>query len=140
VAETANGGKKKRRVKNPETFRERATKATEAGDKPAAAKRLRQVSGQVAKPMVGPVRRSLSRFFTSKPLQPVTKVLRFIGKIIFPSYFRKSWQELKLVTWPGWKESRRLTSAVLIFAIIFGATIALVDWGLDKIFRQLLIK
>jgi preprotein translocase subunit SecE len=32
-----------------------------------------------------------------------------------------------------------LTFAVLVFAIVFGAVIAGVDWVLDKIFRHLLL-
>ncbi len=133
MADDQTGSKKKRLVKNPETFRERAAKASEASDKPAAAKRLKTAGGQVAKPVVGPVRRLIGKFLSLKPV-------RIIGKVIFPHYFRQSAQELKYVTWPNWQESRRLTFAVLVFAVIFGAVIAGVDWGLDKIFRQLLIK
>jgi preprotein translocase SecE subunit len=131
---------KKRLVKNPETFRERAVKASEASDQPKRSSRLKAAGGQAVKPVTGPARSSLRKFFGLKPMQPVREAGKLIGKIIFPSYFRQSWQELKLVTWPNWEESRRLTFAVLIFAIIFGATIAAVDYGLDKIFRQVLIK
>lgn len=118
---------KKRRIKNPETFRERLEKGAEAGGKTSAASRLKQTGGQLSK-SAGPakVKRGVGRVFNSKPF-----------RILIPKYFRGSWQELKLVTWPGWKEGRRLTSAVLIFAIIFGATIASVDWVLDKFFHNL---
>lgn len=127
--------KKKRRIKNPETFRERAQKQTEAA-KPAKKSRIAAAAGKVTTP----VSHNVSRFFDLKPMRPVRKVLKFIGKIIFPAYFRNSWRELKQVAWPSWKESRRLTFAVLVFAIVFGAAIAGVDWGLDKIFKQLLLK
>lgn len=66
--------------------------------------------------------------------------VRLIGRIIGFSYLRSSWQELKLVTWPTRREGRRLTTAVIIFAVIFGALIAGVDYGLDKLFRQVLLK
>jgi preprotein translocase SecE subunit len=66
--------------------------------------------------------------------------VRFIGKILGLGYLRGSWQELKLVTWPTKHEGRRLTTAVIIFSVIFGALIAIVDYGLDKLFRQLLLK
>lgn len=128
-------GKKKRTVKNPETFRERAQKASEADNQPKSAARIKRAGGKAA----GPVRRHVGRTYNSKPLTPLRKVLGAIGKIIFPRYFRQSWQELKLVTWPGWKQGRRLTFAVLVFAIVFGAVIAGVDWVLDKIFRHLLL-
>lgn len=73
---------------------------------------------------------------------PDNKVGGFLNKKrrYFPSYFRNSWTELKLVTWPNRKTTAKLTIAVLIFAIIFGTLIAVVDYGLDKVFRQLLLK
>jgi preprotein translocase SecE subunit len=73
-------------------------------------------------------------------LRPLKRPARFVGRIIYPSYFRNSWKELKQVTWPTLKESRQLTYAVLIFAVVFGATIALVDYGLDKAFKDFLLK
>ncbi len=117
--------KKKRQIKNPETFRERAAKAVEASGQPKRASQVKQASSHVT----GPVRRITSRIFNSAPF-----------RILIPKYFRESWQELKLVTWPNWSEGRRLTVAVLIFAIVFGAVIAGVDWVLDRIFQHLLLK
>ncbi len=72
---------------------------------------------------------------------PDNKAGRFLNKKrrITPMYFVNAWHELKLVTWPGRKETTKLTIAVLIFAIIFGVMIALVDYGLDKIFKELLL-
>jgi preprotein translocase SecE subunit len=125
--------KTKRIVKNPETFRERALKATESADQPNQSAKLKQATGQAIAPVSSSVRSTARRLNAFPPL-------RLIGKIIFPVYFRKSWQELRLVTWPNWKESRRLTFAVLVFAVIFGAVIAAVDYGLDKIFRSILLK
>lgn len=68
------------------------------------------------------------------------RAVRFIGRIIGFSFIRSSWQELKGVTWPTRREGRRLTTAVIIFSVIFGALIAAVDYGLDKIFKQLFVK
>lgn len=127
---------KKRRVKNPQTFRQRAMKAAEASDKPAKASRLKSKSAKAT----GPVRRTARRAANTKPLKPLHKPARLFGKVVVPPYLRSSLSELKLVTWPNWTESRRLTTAVLIFAVIFGATIAGVDWGLDKIFKHILLK
>ena len=125
--------KPKRLVKNPETFRERALKATEASDKPNQVTRLKGVGSQVTSPVFKPIGNTLGRIFAFKPLA-------LVGKIIFPVYFRQSWRELRLVTWPNWKESRQLTYAVLVFAVVFGAAIAVVDYGLDKVFRGILLK
>lgn len=68
------------------------------------------------------------------------RAIRFIGRILGFSFVRSSWQELKQVTWPTRREGRRLTTAVIIFSVIFGALIAVVDFGLDKLFKQLLVK
>jgi preprotein translocase SecE subunit len=125
--------KTKRLVKNPETFRERAIKASENADKPGQAAKFKTAGGKVVAPVFRPVKAGGRKLGTFKPF-------RVIGKVIFPAYFRQSWQELKLVTWPSWAESRRLTYAVLVFAVIFGATIAGVDYGLDKLFRNILLK
>ena len=66
--------------------------------------------------------------------------MRIIGAILLPRYFRNSWKELRQVTWPNGRESRRLTIAVVLFATVFGLVIALVDYGLDKVFKQVLLK
>jgi len=68
------------------------------------------------------------------------KVFRVIGRIFWPLYFRNSWKELRQVTWPTRRETWQLTLAVIIFSIIFGVLIAIVDYGLDKVFKQLIIK
>lgn len=129
---------KKRRVKNPETFRERAVKAATEGEKPKRS--LKAASGKVTKPVTGPVGRFFSTIWNAKPLKWLHKPARIIGRILFPRYFRESWKELRLVHWPSWRESRRLTLAVLIFAVLFGALVAGVDYGLDKVFRNILLK
>lgn len=132
--------KTKRLVRNPETFRERALKASEAGDKPSRPHRVRSGIGRGFAKVFGPIGRFFRRIFRYQPFRFIGKILRFIGRIIWPRYFRNSWKELRLVTWPNWQKSRQLTFAVLIFAIIFGAIVAGVDWGLDKVFRQILLK
>ena len=67
------------------------------------------------------------------------KFFRFIGKIFWPTYFRESWKELRQVTWPTRRETWQLTLAVIIFSTIFGVIVAVVDYGLNKLFKQLLI-
>lgn len=125
--------KPKRLVKNPETFRERAIKANVSSDQPNRASRLKGAGSRVTSPILKPIGSILGKFFAFKPIA-------LVGKIIFPTYFRQSWRELRLVTWPSWKESRQLTYAVLVFAIVFGAVIAVVDYGLDKLFKGILLK
>ncbi len=68
------------------------------------------------------------------------RAVRFVGRFLGFRYIRDSAQELRNVTWPTFRESMRLTGAVILFSIIFGALIAVVDYGLDKVFRQILLK
>ena len=114
--------KQPRQLKNAESFRERALKASEARENPKQSlPRLKRAS-------------------SNKTLGSVVKVIRRIGQLIIPKYLRTSFDELRKVTWPGFKQSRRLTYAVLIFAAVFGASVAVVDWGLTKLFRVILLK
>ena len=130
----------KRRVKNPETFRERAIKATTATDKVTTTNRLKRAGGKVTKPVFSPIGRVLRKLATIQPFKFILRVLRLIGRILVPSYIRNSWKELRQVSWPSLKQSRQLTFAVLLFAIVFGALIAIVDYGLDKLFKHVLLK
>ncbi len=74
------------------------------------------------------------------PLRFVGRVLKWLGRHIIPKYFRNSFAELKLVTWPNRKTTRQLTSAVILFAIVFAAFVSSLDFGLDKIFKRILLK
>lgn len=134
--ETKDDSKKaKRKLKNPETFRERALKASESS-KPEKPRRVRKFFAAIFRP--------IGNFFIKaqkvKALKPVFAAFRIIGRVVWPKYFRTSFQELKKVTWPTWKMSLRLTYAVLVFSVIFGISVAAVDWGLGKIFKHLLLK
>lgn len=115
---------KKRRLRAPsETVRERANKTLTAGEAASKPKRVRGVLGKIL-----------------LPLRFIGRGLRFIGRFIIPPYIRNSWRELRLVSWPSRKQSRQLTVAVMIFAIVFGVLIYFVDLGLDKLFKQVLLK
>ena len=85
------------------------------------------------RPPLKQIGHGLRWFFTRKPM-------RFIAKWTGIKYIVDSWKELKDVTWPSFKESIRLTGAVIIFSVIFGVLIAIVDFGLDKLFKQILLK
>lgn len=126
----------KRRLRNPESFREKALKAnTEKKENPIL-RRTKQVLAYPFKQLG----RGVKAFFGLSIFKPFRKPARIIGRILLPSYFRKSFIELKLVTWPTFKQSRQLTYAVLVFAVVFGLAIAGLDWALDKAFRNLLLK
>lgn len=124
--------KSKRRIRKVETVRD-ITAKSEQVKKPSASKKIwrgftapvRWVGRGVAS-----VGRKLNKI----------KVFRIIGLILWPPYFRNSWKELRQVTWPNGKQSRQLTIAVIIFATVFGLLVALLDFGLDKVFKQVLLK
>lgn len=135
MAESESGDQSKRRLRNPETVRERALKAQEDAGKPPKRRLFGKVGTAIAKPF-----QVLGKLFRYQPFKFIGKVLRFIGRFLFPRYFRNSWRELRLVAWPTGKQTRQLTAAVLIFAVVFGALVAVVDYGLDKLFKELLLK
>lgn len=66
------------------------------------------------------------------------RLLQKRGRLI-PSYFKEAWQEISKVSWPNRRETTRLTIAVFIFAVIFTTIVAILDFGLDKLFREIII-
>jgi preprotein translocase SecE subunit len=149
VAESEQtAAKKKRRLRAPtESVRERAVKAQEAAADPTPSKRRLVFRGFTAplrligkgavwlahQPPLRQIGHGLRWFFTRRPV-------KFIGKILGFNYIASSFREVKLVTWPGFRQSLRLTKAVIIFSIIFGSLIAGVDFFLDKVFKQIILK
>ncbi len=121
--------KPKRRLAKSETVREKAAKQEANSEKP---RRLHKTRRGIAAPFrgIGWVFKKLNRI----------KPFRIIGFVLVPPYFRNSWRELKQVTWLGFKLSRQLTTAVILFAIVFGVLIAAVDFGLDKLFKEVLLQ
>lgn len=129
--------KKKRVLKKPETVREKASKKTDAAPKP---RRLHKAATTAKRPLSAARRIGRKEFHPVK--LPDNKVGRFLtgNRKVTPSFFREAWAELRQVQWPNRKETAKLTIAVFIFAITFGALIAIVDFGLDKLFHELLLK
>lgn len=122
---------KRRMVKKAETVREK----TEKSALPKPEKKigiLRLTLGYIAAPFKW-IGRKLAKLGRFKPF-------RILGRILWPTYFRNSWKELRQVTWPTRRETWQLTLAVIIFSVIFGVLVAGVDFGLDKGFKQLILK
>jgi preprotein translocase SecE subunit len=134
--------KKRRVVKKTETVREKREKAVDA---PPKQRRVRHAVDKANKPVraVGRgVARATSPFsFLLAPFR--TRLGRFVGRILYKflllGYFVNSWKELRQVTWPNRRETAKLTLAVFVFAIMFSLIIAILDYGLDKLFKQLLV-
>lgn len=136
MATAKNTNKKPRVLKTAPTIRERAAEAQEKIDNPKV--------GKVKSALKTPIR--LAKLVRI-PSNPVTRILgsifKLIGKVLswlIPRYFINSWREMKQVTWPGRKETRRLTLAVFMFATIFAILAAVVDKGLDEIFKKTVLK
>ena len=121
--------RKPRVRKSAPTIRERAevAKTKAEAQKP---KRIRTTLSKAARPL-GKVK---------LPQNRATSALKKVLGWLVPRYFVNAWREVRLVTWPSRKETWRLTGAVFIFAIIFGALVAVVDKGLDEVFKKLVLK
>ena len=133
MADKAPKSSPRRRLRTPaETVRERTEKSRLAADKSPSAVRsfFSGFSWPLRKVGAGFRRLNLGRF----------RVFRWLGAVLAPRYFRNSWRELRLVTWPNRRVSLQLTWAVIVFAFIFGVLIAGVDYGLDKVFKVLILK
>ena len=135
--------KRKLRTKPAQTVRERSEKSQSTQPK---SRRLRKTAGLAARPFIAiwsVIKKIFRPFkFLLKPFQ--TKPLRFVGrmlyKVFFIGYFVGAWRELKEVTWPNRKETSQLTVEVFDFAIVFGMVVKAVDYGLDKVFKKILLK
>lgn len=121
---------KRRLVKKAETVREKVEKTN--ADATREPRRITKTTRRIGAPFRA-VGRGLAKTGRLKPF-------RILGLILVPPYFRNSWKELRQVTWPKFKDSLRLTSAVVIFASIFGIFIAVLDFGLEKLFREVILK
>lgn len=127
--------KKPRLRKTAPTIRERVetTQLEESKASPKRSKGL-AVAKAVGRRLRLPRNRATAPIF--RILAPIGRVLRFIT----PKYFIDSWREVRQVTWPTRRETWRLTGAVFVFAVIFGAMVAAVDKGLDAIFKNVILK
>lgn len=120
--------KKHRRLRpSTETMRERAER--NATQKP---KRRLQIKL--------PLRGLFSRIGQLKVWRPFKFVGRLLGHLLVPRYLRSSWSELRKVEWPNGKQTRQLTTAVILFSVVFGLIVAAFDYGLDKLFKQVIVK
>lgn len=120
---------KKRQLRPAQTMREQSQKAASRAEKPSRRSKVGRVVGAPFRVIAKPFK-ALGRI----------KIFRIIGHILWPKYFRNSFRELRQVTWPNAKQSRQLTFAVVVFSIVFGVIIAVVDFGLDKVFKKVILK
>jgi preprotein translocase subunit SecE len=127
---------KKRRLKKPETVRERAEKAQDTPRKP---RRLQGAAGSLSRPFKTAARVGRKEYYLPLPDSRLGRTLNK-RRSLLPGYFRSSWQELRQVTWPSRKETWKLTLAVFTFAVVFGVLVAVTDYGLEKLFKKVLLR
>jgi preprotein translocase SecE subunit len=133
---------KKRQLKKVETVRERATKA-QVPRKPRRLSRARSVVWTPFKAvghLIARLLRPLSFLLWPFKTRPMRFIGRILAAVLLLRYFRNSWRELRQVEWPDGKTTAKLTLAVFLFAIFFGVMISVVDYGLDKLFKQVILK
>jgi preprotein translocase SecE subunit len=134
---TEEGKAQKRRLRaSTETVRERTEKLQLRAEAPKSRGR----AGVFFSGFFWPLRalgrllartgRFLSRF----------RLFRWIGYVLLPPYVRNSWRELRMVTWPDRLKTFRLTYAVIVFSVAFGLIVAGVDFVLDRVFKEIIIK
>jgi preprotein translocase SecE subunit len=136
VANVNPSGRRPRVRKSAPTVRERQEAAAIQGD----IKKPRRISA-AAKSAARPLKKL--RLSERRPVKVISRVLRPLKRILnwlIPRYFINSWREVRRVIWPSRRETWRLTLAVFVFAIIFGALVAGVDKGLDEIFKKVVLK
>ncbi len=57
----------------------------------------------------------------------------------FGGYFAGAWTELSQVHWPNRKATWELTLAVIVFSLVLGAVIFLLDWGFTYLFKEVIL-
>lgn len=132
TSEPIEGQRKRRTLRaapaEPTTLREKSEKAQARSLKPRKRSRLARILGAPFR-LIGRIFKPLGRF----------KFFRIIGYILAPPYIRNAVRELSNVTWPDTRTTWRLTYAVVVFSLIFGLTVAGVDYLLDKAFRAFIL-
>ena len=131
--------KKVRRLKSQPTFREKAVQEQTKSDKPS---KVKGVGSKVAKPFKAVAAVGKKEVYIGKNTKAKAEAGSFWHKkrSVIPGYFRSAWREVRLVTWPGRVQAWKLTLAVFVFSLVFGIIIAIADYGLDKLFRHVLLK
>ena len=133
---TPEKSKPKLRVRKSVSQRDKAVKAQKKSDKPH---RVRRGLSAVKRP-VAKIRRSAKQeYHLIRPRE--SGLMGWLTKTRYwtPRYFRDSFAELKLVSWPGRKETWKMVLAVFLFSAVVGIIISLVDYGLEKLFREVLL-
>lgn len=131
------GNRPKRRLRaSTETVRERTEKLQQRAEAPKSKGRVGIFFSGFLWPLraLGRLLARIGRFLGKY------RVFRWIGYVLLPPYVRNSWRELRQVNWPDRRKTFQLTYAVIVFSVAFGLIVAGVDFVLDRIFKEIIVK
>jgi len=120
-----------------ETVRERADKKLAKSERPSRHSKVSKVAG-------GSI--SSVRSFLTKEYHPVklpdSKVSRVLTKrrVVTPSYFKNSVSEVRKVEWPSRRQALSLSLAVIVFSVVIAIFVQILDYGLGKLFNEVILK
>lgn len=135
MAQSSNPKRRPRVRKTAPTVRELVEASQAKSEQVNQPGRFRRASGKAASP--------LKKAGSTRPVKTAARPVRFVGRglsRLAPKYLVNSWRELRQVHWPNRRETWRLTLAVFVFAVVFGALVAGVDKGLDELFKKVVLK
>ena len=120
-----------------ETIRERATKSAHKASRVPRTRKLATTAGQSASKISGVLRREYTPIKTG-----TSKTGTFLGarRSATPRYFTQSFREFKNITWPSFGSALKLTFAVLVFSVVMATFIRALDFGFDKLFKEVILK
>jgi len=123
--------------KKRETVRERADKSTSRAKKAPRTRKLHTAAMKPVNKVNSILKKEYTPFKTSD-----SKAGKFLGRrrSLAPTYFVESFRELKKVTWPTRKTAAKLTVAVFIFSVILATFVKAIDYGFDKLFKEVILK
>lgn len=126
-----------KRSKKTETLRERTARVSKVAE--PKTRRIRKTASAVEKPFRAAHRIGKKTYYLPMPNNRLGRVMNKHVRF-YPYFFVEAWRELRQVQWPTAKQTVRLAWAVFIFSLLFGSLVALVDFGLDKVFKYVFIK
>lgn len=130
MADTSKG---KKRLITPESMRDKTSKAVTRAGKP---RRLQKTAKAALRPFAAARRIGKKEYYVVAPREAGFKGFLTKRRRWTPGYFRSAFGELRQVTWPNRRETWKLVGSVFVFSVAFGLAIAIVDYGLDKLFRK----
>ena len=125
-----------RKLKLGKSIREKA----ESEKKPKRIKLRVKLYSVTLKPLFKSLASIHHKLLKYKLYKIISKFFYLIGLILWPRFIRNSFSELSQVEWPSRRETFKLTLAVIIFSVFFGAFVAGLDFGLTRFFKYILLK